>query len=99
MRNNAATSALSPVKGAVGSNKLGSAALDVELEDPLPVSVGFADSGLDFPVMQVLTPLMMFWSWALLKLSQMEVSVLVVWTLDPPRTSLMDRRTTLGTSQ
>jgi hypothetical protein len=96
MKRRAATRALRPVSGAVGSNRLGSAALEEDEELPLPlVEEGFADSGLALPVIQVLTPLMMPLSCAVVKSSQMAALVLVVWTLEPPRTSPMAGRVTL----
>lgn len=67
------------------------------LEEPPPVEDGLV-SGLALPVMQVLTPRMTPLEWALLKRSQMVWLVEVVWTLDPPRTSVREDMTTLETS-
>ncbi len=94
MNSSAAMRAQTPVRGVLGSKRLGSAALEVELLDPPPVASGLV-SGLALPVIHVLVPLMISASCALSKSSHTEASVLVVWTLEPPRTSAMEVRTTL----
>jgi len=98
--------ALRPVNGALGSKRLESAPLvalpvlvaDAEALDPPPVAEGLV-SGLALPVIQVLTPLMMPFECALLNSSQMVVLVLVVWTLEPPRTSWREGMATLDNRQ
>jgi hypothetical protein len=72
-------------------------ALVPEGVEPPPVEVGLL-SGLALPVMQVLTPRIIPLAWALLKISQMVWLVEVVWTLDPPRTSVREFITTLQIS-
>ena len=92
-------SALSPVRGAVGS-KLAAAAeaecVEDELppEDPPSVLEGLV-LGLALPVTQVLTPLMTLLAAAWSNWSQILLLVLVVCTLEPPRTSCRTGRETL----
>ena len=96
MKRMAAIKPLIPVHGATGPKATAALlGLLVEVEEePPPVADGLV-SGLAFPVMQVLTPLMTPLSWAALKRSQMVVLVEVVWTLDPPRTSVREGIVTL----
>jgi len=93
----AAMSALRPVRGAVGSKPAAAAEaddVDDDPEEPPPVAVGF-EAGFALPVIQVLTPLMTPLDAAELNWLQILALVLVVWTLDPPRTSCRTGRETL----
>lgn len=92
----AAIRAPRPVKGALAPKWTPSflGLLVDDAEEPPPVAVGLV-SGLAFPVMQVLTPLMTPLSWAWSNKSQMVVLVDLVWTLDPPRTSVSEGSLTL----
>jgi len=76
--------------GAEGS-KLALTAAELDVADdppdePPPVAVGLV-LGLALPVMHVLTPLMTPLECAVLNWSQILLLVLVVCTLEPPRTS------------
>lgn len=93
----AASSAPRPVNGWLGpvTNAAFVGVLEAVEVEPPPVAVGLV-SGLALPVMQVFTPLITPRSCAVLNRLQMVVFDEVVWTLDPPRTSVREGMVTLN---
>lgn len=101
MKKMAANRAARPVMGVAGPKVTAAFPLEellpaVEVDEVPPLVAEGLVSGLALLVRQVLTPLITPAEAAELKRSQMVVLVEVVWTLDPPRTSVSLFMVTLG---